>query len=185
MAGYITVATDKAAAYRLQTGKVSVNTDEPKATLHVKASADMAGIIAPYVTGTTIENNTYGKEQEVAIAYVTDKTGGGNANQAQYVTEKGYYYFDAAAADNAGRWMRLVIGNPIKDNKVNWFYMPSVSIDASTTGAKQINLHEKYTTQFQNVPTGQNSTEVISSVPVIRGNPIVLLCGRCPNVNNY
>ncbi len=140
-----------------QTGNVGVNTDDPKATLDVKKSAatdHVAGIIAPYVTGTDLKDaNTaglYGAAQNAAIVYVTDPNGAesGQEKQTKYVTEEGYYYFDADAEAD-GRWMRLTIGNPVEDKKVNWFYMPSISIPTDATGDdKTIDLYARYKAQF-------------------------------------
>ncbi len=157
-----------------QTGNVGVNTDTPKATLDVKkgpASDHIAGIIAPYVTGGELAAATgYGTDQNSAIVYVTDPAGSeaGLEKQTKYVTAEGYYYFDADAEDAQGRWMRLVVGNPLKDNKVNWFYMPSISIDASAPVSSQtLNLYTEYTDQFQNVAAPNRSTSAPSDVPFL------------------
>ncbi len=143
------------------TGNVGINTDNPKATLDVKKGVEnghVAGIIAPYVTGQNLTDATnYGPEQNAAIVYVTDPAGAqvGLDEQTEFVTAEGYYYFDADAEDSKGRWMRLTIGNPVEDKKVNWFYMPSISISTKLPEGiddypfeAEINLYNEYKDQF-------------------------------------
>jgi hypothetical protein len=87
-----------------QNGSVGINTESPKATLHVLGSpsdtSKLDGIIAPIITGDELAAKTYGTEQTGAIVYVTasatNKTG-----QVSNVSYPDYYYF------NGTKWLAL------------------------------------------------------------------------------
>lgn len=105
--------------------QVGVNNQTPSTTFDVRAKRDASGNItdntqtigmqAPRVTRTELTANTatYGSNQNGALIYITDISGG-NANagtQRENITNVGYYYFDAAAASGAGRWVKMAEGN--------------------------------------------------------------------------
>ena len=87
-----------------QLGSVGINTESPKATLHVLGSptdtSKLDGIIAPIITGDELAAKTYGTDQTGAILYVTasatNKTG-----QVSNVSYPDYYYF------NGTKWLPL------------------------------------------------------------------------------
>ena len=87
-----------------QNGSVGINTESPKATLHVLGSptdtSKLDGIIAPIITGDELAAKTYGTDQTGAILYVTasatNKTG-----QVSNVSYSDYYYF------NGTKWLPL------------------------------------------------------------------------------
>ena len=87
-----------------QNGSVGINTESPKATLHVLGSptdtSKLDGIIAPIITGDELAAKTYGTDQTGAILYVTasatNKTG-----QVSNVAYQDYYYF------NGTKWLPL------------------------------------------------------------------------------
>ena len=87
-----------------QNGSVGINTESPKATLHVLGSptdtSKLDGIIAPIITGDELAAKTYGTDQTGAIVYVTasatNKTG-----QVSNVSYSDYYYF------NGTKWVPL------------------------------------------------------------------------------
>ena len=94
--------------------QVGINTDQPKATLDIKASptstTKIDGLIAPRLTGNELQakDALYTNDQDATIIYatapvttITDKT--------TNVTSIGYYYFDKTQG-TAGRWMK--IANP-------------------------------------------------------------------------
>lgn len=93
-----------------QTG---INTETPKATLDVTAKKDILtidGLLPPRLTRAELTekgNTLYGMEQDGAIIYVTDISGGDKQSQREYIDSKGLYIFDAEAANNEGRWMCL------------------------------------------------------------------------------
>lgn len=84
-------------AMNAQTGRVGINTENPKATLHVEASASDAnvldGIIPPKLLGDQLKLKNYTADQTGAIVYVTavptTLTG-----QVANISKKGYYFFD-------------------------------------------------------------------------------------------
>ena len=94
--------------------QVGIDTDQPKATLDIKASptstTKIDGLIAPRVTGTELKDNDakYGTEQDGAIIYVTAALTT-TTDKTSNVTSIGYYYFDKTQGTN-GRWMK--IANP-------------------------------------------------------------------------
>ena len=94
--------------------QVGIDTDQPKATLDIKASptstTKIDGLIAPRVTGTELKDNDakYGTEQDGAIIYVTAALTT-TTDKTSNVTSIGYYYFDKTQG-TAGRWMK--IANP-------------------------------------------------------------------------
>ncbi|RTZ46373.1 hypothetical protein EJ377_19010 [Chryseobacterium arthrosphaerae] len=49
----------------------------------------------------------YGAEQDGAIIYITNASGGDKQGQREFIESKGLYIFDAEAANNQGRWMCL------------------------------------------------------------------------------
>ena len=87
-----------------QNGSVGINTESPKATLHVLGNpsdtSKLDGIIAPIITGDELAAKTYGTDQTGAILYVTasatNKTG-----QVSNVAYQDYYYF------NGTKWLPL------------------------------------------------------------------------------
>lgn len=95
--------------------QVGIDTDQPKATLDIKASPTTStkidGLIAPRVTGDQLQNNNskYTADQDGAIVYVTAAVSGTVLDKTTNVTTIGYYYFDKTVG-KAGRWMK--IANP-------------------------------------------------------------------------
>lgn len=112
-----------------QNGSVGINTESPKATLHVLGSPSDAskldGIIAPIITGDELAAKTYGTDQTGTIIYVTasatNKTG-----QVSNVAYPDYYYFDGT------KWLPL--HEPLYDvvNRGN-FSPKYISFSGSTT----------------------------------------------------
>lgn len=93
-----------------QTG---INTETPKATLDVIAKKDILtldGLLPPRLTRAELTekgNTLYGMEQDGAIIYINDTSGGDKQSQREYIDSKGLYIFDADAANKEGRWMCL------------------------------------------------------------------------------
>lgn len=94
--------------------QIGINTETPKATLDVKAKKEILsvdGIIPPRLTLeelTAKGDNLYGPEQDGAIIYITDSTGGNTLGQRAYITSKGLYLFDAYFQSlTEGRWVCL------------------------------------------------------------------------------
>ena len=82
--------------------QVGINTQEPKATLDVKAITNDAsvidGFIAPRLSGSQLQskNSLYGLDQIGASVYVesASPSAGFNGDKTINVTSAGYYYFD-------------------------------------------------------------------------------------------
>ncbi|KFC19707.1 hypothetical protein [Chryseobacterium sp. FH1] len=91
---------------KAQTGRVGVNTDDPKSTLDITGSkningellaTDVTGLQAPRLTRAELTakgNSLYGTDQRGTLIYINNITGGDNLSQRQNVTAIGYYYFD-------------------------------------------------------------------------------------------
>ncbi|MDR6086548.1 hypothetical protein QE441_002342 [Chryseobacterium sp. SORGH_AS909] len=105
--------------------QVGVNNQTPSTTFDVRAKRDASGNItdntqtigmqAPRLTRAELTANTanYGTNQNGALIYITDISGGDAASgtQRENITSVGYYYFDAAAASGAGRWIKMAVGD--------------------------------------------------------------------------
>ncbi|MCS4300984.1 hypothetical protein [Chryseobacterium sp. BIGb0232] len=93
--------------------QVGFNTNVPKTTVDVSAKRDGSGVItdntqtfglqAPRLTRAelTVNTATYNSNQQGALIYITDVTGGDATGQRINVTAMGYYYFDGTV------WQRL------------------------------------------------------------------------------
>jgi hypothetical protein len=93
-----------------QTG---INTETPKATLDITAKKEalsIDGLLPPRLTRAELTekgNTLYGAEQDGAIIYINDASGGDRQSQREYIEGKGLYIFDAEASNKEGRWMCL------------------------------------------------------------------------------
>lgn len=95
--------------YAQQKG-VGINTSSPQATLDVKSTdtdATLAdAVLVPRMDATTLnsKNAAYTSSQNGALVFVLSGTGT-TGTKTELVTGKGFYYFDATAASNVGRWI--------------------------------------------------------------------------------
>lgn len=95
--------------------QVGINTDQPKATLDIKASptstTKIDGLIAPRLTGNELQakDALYEDDQDATIIYATAPVTTAT-DKTFNVTSIGYYYFDKTQG-TAGRWMK--IANPV------------------------------------------------------------------------
>lgn len=93
--------------------QIGINTTNPKATLDITAkknSTTVEGLLPPRLTRAELTekgNTIYGSEQDGAIIYINDASGGDTQSQRQFIESKGLYIFDAEAENNEGRWMCL------------------------------------------------------------------------------
>ncbi|BFO67426.1 hypothetical protein [Chryseobacterium sp. KCF3-3] len=100
-------------AASLASAQIGINTANPKATLDVTAKKEVLtidGLIPPRLTLeelTAKGNSLYGAEQDGAILYITNVSGGDSLGQREFIESKGLYIFDATASNNEGRWMCL------------------------------------------------------------------------------
>ena len=84
-------------AINAQTGRVGINTENPKATLHIEASASnpniLDGVIPPKLLGNELKLKNYTIDQKGAIVFITaipDSLSG----QVIEINSPGFYYFD-------------------------------------------------------------------------------------------
>lgn len=102
------VATLIALSAHAQSGRVGINTENPKATLHIAASADDAttldGVIPPILTGNQLATKTYTLEQTGTIIY-SSAAADVLSGQVINVSSPGYYYFDGLV------WQKMISGN--------------------------------------------------------------------------
>lgn len=99
-------------------GQVGINTPTPNTIFDINAKRNPSGELtsndqtfglqAPRISREELTNNTanYGSNQNGALIYVTNISGGTNTGQREYMTSIGYYYFDAAA----NRWQKVMNG---------------------------------------------------------------------------
>jgi hypothetical protein len=100
-----------------QTGRVGVNTADPKSTMDINGqkdgsgnllTTDMTGLQAPRLTRAELTakgDALYGTDQKGTLVYITDVAGGDNTSQRVNVTEAGYYYFDGTV------WVKVGSGS--------------------------------------------------------------------------
>ena len=123
-----------------QVGRVGINTDDPKATLHIKADKDNKdnnpGLIIPTISKDKLDT---GEPVESTLVYYSDGSNSAYINQNDQSTtenigsKKGFYYYDGKD------WQRII--------RKAQFYMPSI-VMPTTVGTHTINLYEEYIKQY-------------------------------------
>lgn len=124
-----------------QVGRVGINTDDPKATLHIKADKDNKdtnpGLIIPNVSEVNTLNDN--EHEESTLVYYSGGSNSAYINQNDQSTtenigsKKGFYYYDGTD------WQRII--------RKAQFYMPSIVVP-TTVGTHTINLYEEYIKQY-------------------------------------
>ena len=107
-----TITLSTLALAQTNEGRVGINTPEPKATLDVMASPDVAsrvdGFIAPRLEGDALQskNALYTADQTGAIVYALSASpeAGTTGDKTINVDAEGYYYFDGTV------WVKVVAG---------------------------------------------------------------------------
>ena len=135
-----------------QEGRIGINTNEPKATLHIEAynkdednKDNNPGLIIPDVSKEKLNNAGY---QESTLVYYSEGSNSAYINQNDQSTtenigsKKGFYYYDGTD------WQRII-------RKVQ-FYMPSI-VMPTTEGTHSIDLYEEYIKQYANI-NGTNTS---------------------------
>lgn len=126
-----------------QVGRVGINTDDPKATLHIEAYNNKdkkdtnPGLIIPNVSEVNTLNNNEHEESTLVYysggsnsAYINQNTGSTTENIG---SKKGFYYYDGTD------WQRII--------RKAQFYMPSI-VTPTTVGTHKIDLYEEYIKQY-------------------------------------
>lgn len=162
-----------------QVGRVGINTDDPKATLHIKADKDNKdtnpGLIIPTVskdkldTGNPVESTLVYYSGGTNSAYIDQNTGSTTENIG---SKKGFYYYDGTD------WQRII--------RKAQFYMPSI-VTPTTEGPHTINLYEEYLKQYahknaSNIDTDAASTNAtdINKIHIPNDRPIASNMGASP-----
>ncbi len=124
--------------------QVGVNTSAPKTTMDVSAKRDTGGNItdntqifglqAPRLTLTELTANTaiYGTNQQGALIYITDISGGNTSGQRININAIGYYFF------NGSVWQKVVSDNIYNANGLLTDYrtLNTNGFNLSFTGTK-------------------------------------------------
>ncbi len=123
-----------------QVGRVGINTDDPKATLHIKADKNNKdnnpGLIIPDVSKDKLDT---GEPVESTLVYYSEGSNSAYINQNDQSTtenigsKKGFYYYDGTD------WQKII--------RKAQFYMPSI-VMPTTVGTHTINLYEEYIKQY-------------------------------------
>lgn len=123
-----------------QVGRVGINTDDPKATIHIKADKDNKdnnpGLIIPDVSKDKLDT---GEPVESTLVYYSEGSNSAYINQNDQSTtenigsKKGFYYYDGTD------WQRII--------RKAQFYMPSIVVP-TTIGEHKIDLYEEYIKQY-------------------------------------
>lgn len=153
-----------------QVGRVGINTDDPKATLHIKADKDNKdnnpGLIIPDVskdkldTGEPVESTLVYYSEGSNSAYINQNTGSTTENIG---SKKGFYYYDGTD------WQRII--------RKAQFYMPSI-VTPTTQGDHSINLYEEYLKQYAHKNASNIDTRDNINIPNDR--PIASREGASP-----
>lgn len=123
-----------------QVGRIGINTNNPKATLHIKADKDNKdnnpGLIIPDVSKDKLDT---GEPVESTLVYYSEGSNSAYINQNDQSTtenigsKKGFYYYDGTD------WQRII--------RKAQFYMPSIVVP-TTKGTHKIDLYEEYIKQY-------------------------------------
>lgn len=167
-----------------QEGRVGINTNDPKATLHIEAynkdkKDTNPGLIIPNVSkNTTLNNQGYVESTLVYYsggsnsAYINQNTGSTTEN---IDSKKGFYYY------NGTDWQRII--------RKAQFYMPSIVVPTTVKDRHTINLYEEYLKQYahenaSNIDTDAASTNAASTdkihIPIPNDRPIASNMGASP-----
>lgn len=153
-----------------QVGRVGINTDDPKATLHIKADKDNKdnnpGLIIPDVSKDKLDT---GEPVESTLVYYSEGSNSAYINQNDQSTtenigsKKGFYYYDGTD------WQRII--------RKAQFYMPSI-VTPTTQGDHSINLYEEYLKQYAHKNASNIDTRDNINIPNDR--PIASREGASP-----
>lgn len=97
--------------------KVGINTEIPKTTLevlHINDAMHQAGVQAPRLSLEELTNKgetLYGKNQEGALVYITDVSGGSATGQREEIVVPGYYVLSRESNETPNevyKWQRVI-----------------------------------------------------------------------------
>ncbi len=155
-----------------QVGRVGINTDDPKATLHIKADKDNKdnnpGLIIPDVSKDKLDT---GEPVESTLVYYSEGSNSVYINQNDQSTtenigsKKGFYYYDGTD------WQRII--------RKAQFYMPSIVVP-TTIGDHSINLYEEYLKQYAHENVSNVDKDDKSIITSSSNRPIASSVGASP-----
>lgn len=162
---------------KISDGRIGINTDKPKATLHIAADNDNndinSGLIIPDVSMDKLKAE--GHEESTLVYY----SGGSNSayiNQNENSTtenigsKKGFYYYDHGNNDK-NDWQRII--------RKAQFYMPSI-VTPTTQGDHSINLYEEYLKQYAHENVSNVDKDDKSIITSSSNRPIASSVGASP-----
>ncbi|NIF07439.1 hypothetical protein F3J23_18625 [Chryseobacterium sp. Tr-659] len=161
--------------------QVGVNTSTPQTTLDIvgkKGATDKDGLIAPRLTRAELTakgDALYGANQNGAIIFITDITGGNANTQRVNITQAGYYYFDSTAnlwqkitnkAEVIGLEPWQVINSTVKAtaNNQNIYQNGNIAIGDFTTTTPTEKLDVDGNARIRQLSNGSNVTDYTRSV---------------------
>lgn len=164
-----------------QVGRVGINTDDPKATLHIKADKDNKdtnpGLIIPNVSEVNTLNDN--EHEESTLVYYSGGSNSAYINQNDQSTtenigsKKGFYYYDGTD------WQRII--------RKAQFYMPSIVVPTTVNTRHEVNLYQEYIKQYahknaSNIDTDAASTNAtdINKIHIPNDRPIASNMGASP-----
>lgn len=114
----ISVLSGIVAYAQTTTANVGINTQSPKATLHIEpGTSEQKGVIIPRVTAKQmiVMTNNIGTAQNGMISYLTETMPKTNrTGKLEDVSEEGYYYY----SDALDKWVSFVSKQDIQDLKL-------------------------------------------------------------------
>lgn len=156
-----------------QVGRVGINTDDPKATLHIKADKDNKdnnpGLIIPNVSMDKL--NAEGHE-ESTLVYYSEGSNSEYINQNDQSTtenigsKKGFYYYDGTD------WQRII--------RKAQFYMPSIVVPTTVNTRHEANLYQEYIKQYAHENVSNVDKDDKSIITSSSNRPIASSVGASP-----
>lgn len=157
---------------KISDGRIGINTDKPKATLHIAADNDNndinSGLIIPDVSKDKLDT---GEPVESTLVYYSEGSDSAYINQNDQSTtenigsKKGFYYYDGTD------WQRII--------RKAQFYMPSI-VTPTTQGDHSINLYEEYLKQYAHENVSNVDKDDKSIITSSSNRPIASSVGASP-----
>lgn len=156
--------------------QVGINTEKPKATLHVVASqingSTAEGIIAPNLTRAQVisKDAMYGADQKGAYVYVSSVGTETLTTKTHKITIAGYYYFDGSI------WQPM---NYIPD----FLYLPSFNLPLTAIGTGV--TYDLYTNVYKSQFTKAGNATFVSSNSSLTQIPLLYTANQLDFVVTY
>lgn len=162
---------------KISDGRIGINTDKPKATLHIAADNDNndinSGLIIPDVG---MDKLNAEEHEESTLVYYSGGSNSAYINQNENSTtenigsKKGFYYYDHDNNDK-NDWQRII--------RKAQFYMPSI-VTPTTQGDHSINLYEEYLKQYAHENVSNVDKDDKSIITSSSNRPIASSVGASP-----